>query len=79
MDIDILYAGLYNAHRVSCRRCSDERKKEENYYRHCTEGMQRMIHVQQDGIGLRIKPFSSYEDWQDLVDVINKCPEYGEG
>ena len=76
MDIEILYAGLWNAHRVSCMRCSDERKIE-RYYRACTEGMQRIM--QKDGIGLRIKPFSSYEDWQDLVDVINKCPEYDKG
>ena len=73
MEIDILYAGLYNAHRVSCMECSNERKIMR--YRPCTEGMQRLI--QQNGI--RIRPLSSYEDWQDLVDLINKCPEYNKG
>ena len=68
-----MYAGLYNAHRVSCQQCNDKiLHYNQQYYIPCTEGMKTLI----KDPGIAIKPFSRHTDWLKLADVLNRCIDY---
>lgn len=76
--VKLNYAGLFNAHRVSCIECSEfnkTNKKRKHDYKPCTESTKELIINKKRKKKIYIRPFSSFEDWQKLSSAINDCQD----